>query len=274
MTILAYKFLLGLFASSLIGGFAYLNQSLTGSGLLAVVFVGTFTCISGPWPTWLVFILFLGSSVFIHWLKKLIVPAKTDTLAEKDHTRDGWQVLANSLPALLCLFSYRSTNDSIFLIAFASGIAGATADTWASELGILSSKPPRSILTHQPMATGLSGGVSYLGTFASVLGSLLIAFVFAYSQLQHKSSSFLFLLFFGVPFFCGICCSLIDSLLGALLQVKYRCVVCQTFTEQPTHHGKPTVKVTGITYITNDWVNFISQSLTILLCLLLLYLIH
>src|SRR6202044_93779 len=79
--------------------------------------------------------------------------------------------------ACLLVWAYadHSAATSAWFVAFAGAYAAATADTWGTEIGTLAAKPPRSILTGKPLATGLSGGVSAPGTAAEVAGSVLIA---------------------------------------------------------------------------------------------------
>lgn len=255
MTIIIYKLLLGFTASTLIGFIAYTAQLLTKSGFFAVLFIGTMICCFGPWITWLLMILFFISSGCIHLLKKDLSFKTMDSITNKGNTRDGWQVLANSLPALFCIVIFYFTNNQLFLIAYVSGIAGATADTWASEIGILSKQTPRSVTTFKPVASGLSGGVSLLGLTASFLGSLLIAFVFG----LFYSTSFL------IPLICGVLGCLFDSFLGATLQVKYRCTICGKLIEKRYHHQLLTKKVSGISWLSNDWVNFLSGIFTVCL---------
>lgn len=271
MTILFYKLLLGIIVGSLIGLFSYIAHFLTKSGAFAVIFIATIVCGFGIWPTWGILILFFASSGCIHLTKKAIKMTKDESIVEKGHTRDAWQVLANSLPAIVSLILFYYTQNQLFLIGYISGIAGATADTWSSEIGILSKSLPRSILTFKPTEPGLSGGISVLGSVASFFGSLLITLAFCLMYSWYPISQLSTHLFIVVPLTCGIFNSLVDSFLGATLQTKYRCLICGQITEQPLHHQKQTKKISGIFWLTNDWINFFSGCLTVLVSWILIF---
>ena len=110
---------------------------------------------------------------------------------------------------------------------------------------------------------GLSGGVTLWGFSASLLGAALIAAVYAIGTPNWKQILFIIA--------CGFGGALLDSILGSLLQVKYRCPVCQMMTERKIHCGKPTEKIKGYEKITNDTVNFICNlSVGVLAAVLLL----
>lgn len=272
MTILLYKLLLGFIVGSAISIFSYITYFVTRSGALALVFVATLVCGFGPWPTWGLLVLFFASSGCIHLAKKMTNRAKIEDIAAKGPTRDAWQVFANSLPAIISLVLYYYTKKPLFLIGYVSAIAGATADTFGSEIGILSKKAPRSIISFKPIESGLSGGISLLGSVASFLGSLLISltfWLFSWPRVALLPMS----LVISVPLICGILNSIMDSVLGATLQVKYRCRICGRLTEQQYHHLQQTKHIHGISWLSNDWVNFFSNCFTVLLSwyLFLLY---
>lgn len=265
MLLIFYKLGLGALGGSLIGAGGFLAGWLTRSGLFAAIIFGALATAFAPWYASLLILWLFGSSGAIHLLKKKRLLLTAADKAAKGQRRDFWQVTANLAPALAAASAYTLTHDPLFLLAMAAGFAEAVADTWGSELGVLSRRPPRSILTGRVLFPGISGGVSWLGSSASLLGAFLTSglFFLCYSLISPFTWQ-LFWLLVG----CGFGGSLIDSLLGAALQGKYRCTVCGTITEKALHHGQKTVLVSGIRLIGNDLVNFLSGGCTVFLTII------
>lgn len=127
------------------------------------------------------------------------------------------------------------------------------ADTWATELGVLSRSLPRLITNGKVVERGTSGGISGLGSLAALAGALLIAFLAVILTPPENSLSFLLAAGLG-----GLAGSLFDSLLGATIQAIYYCQVCSKETEQHPYHscGNATTLIRGKIWMNNDWVNF------------------
>ena len=172
-------------------------------------------------------------------------------------------MLSNSLAAIICLVIGKILDNDAFAVVYAVALTECLADSLASDVGVLSKKPPVDICTLRPIKRGLSGGVSALGTLAAFLGSL--------------SMSLFTLIFFGfnLKFFLSILIIpmlgiTIDSILGSRIQAKYVCSRCGKLTEKPTHCSSPSTLTGGVKFITNDAVNFISNALSTLIALLVL----
>src|SRR5205085_12699885 len=63
--------------------------------------------------------------------------------------------------------------------AFLGALGAATADTWATEVGVLSTSQPRLITTRKPVTAGASGGVTWLGSLAAAAGALCLGLLAA-----------------------------------------------------------------------------------------------
>lgn len=179
-----------------------------------------------------------------------------DGVHEKSGARDGVQVAVNGIPAAVMLVLYSVTKDAPFLLAYYAAIAEALGDSLASDVGVLSKRPPRSAITMKPVMRGMSGGVSLLGTLSAATGIAAVTLLyFAFT----RASLVPLLSLFAVAFI-GVW---LDSLLGATVQVRYVCSFCGKATEKTHHCGKATEKAGGISFMNNDAVNLLSGALTV-----------
>lgn len=244
---LALAFVLSVLVASL----AYWRGSLTRSGIVGAVIVGSMTMGFGGW-LWgvLLAVFFITSSLLSHFKEEEKRHAAEKF--EKGHRRDAWQAFANGgLGALIALASSLWPSP-LWLPLFVGVMGSVTADTWATELGTLSQKPPRLITTGQVVEVGTSGGVSWLGTAVSFAGGLLIGLVAAIGQ-----SAMILALAGGVG---GLIGSLFDSLLGATVQQIYYCDYCQKDTERKRHKcGTITRPLRGWSWLNNDLVNLLAS---------------
>jgi uncharacterized membrane protein len=149
----------------------------------------------------------------------------------------------------------------------AASFAACNADTWASEIGILSKKAPISLITFKPVSPGLSGGVSPLGLLASLGGSALVALTYGLYQFAAGNSGVLLWLQIGIITLGGLLGSILDSLLGAAIQAKYISLETGEITEKPTNNNQPNQLVSGFAFVNNDFVNFASSFLAAMLVL-------
>ena len=107
---------------------------------------------------------------------------------------------------------------------FVGAMAAVTADTWATEIGVLSASPPRLITTLRPVAAGTSGGITPLGTLAALAGGVFIGVsAWLLAALGGQPGGVLLL---AVGSVVGVVSALFDSLLGATVQRVYECRVC------------------------------------------------
>lgn len=230
---------------------AYWRGSLTRSGVLGALIVGTMTMGFGGW-LWgiLLAVFFVTSSLLSHF--KEDEKRQAAEKFEKGHRRDLWQAFANGgLGAGIALLSALWPSPLWFPL-FVGVMGTVTADTWATELGTLSKKPPRLITTGQTVEVGTSGGVSWLGTAVSFGGGLLIGLVASLPQNDWRLA-----LAGGLG---GLAGSLFDSLLGATVQQIYYCDTCQKDTERKLHKcGTVTRPLRGWSWLNNDLVNLLAS---------------
>jgi uncharacterized protein (TIGR00297 family) len=136
-------------------------------------------------------------------------------------------------------------------------LAAAAADTWATELGAFSPTDPHDIATGRPVPRGRSGGITPLGTMGGVLGAIAIAAIAALVAPHQR---------FGpagamLAAAAGIFGMLGDSLLGATLQGRYTCPVCDAVSEQPGTCHAPLGLTGGVPWLDNDAVNLAGSSI-------------
>ena len=85
----------------------------------------------------------------------------------------------------------------------------------------------------------MSGGMTARGTLVSLVGALGQGLI-AFGLLRAEGAA----LPVGVAAL-GFCGALLDSLLGAGVQTRYRCEVCGRLCERTQHCGRPTRRAPG-----------------------------
>lgn len=262
-------FIIGLASSFLIAFAAYKKSSLNKGGFLAAIVLGTgIYYFGGLWFSVIMVAFFVSSSLltkFKNYSKKSL-----DKLNEKGGNRDYIQVFANGGVGLIFAFLYYFYHNPVFLLAYAVSFAEATADTWASEIGVLSKNKPLCILNFKPLEKGMSGGISTLGTTFAFLGAsfissiYFIAYIIIYKDIKQGFVYSILCLLIG---FAG---SIIDSILGASVQAQYYCEALKTTTEKSMYNDIPNKLIKGIAFINNDMVNLTSNLISALIVLFLI----
>jgi uncharacterized protein (TIGR00297 family) len=260
--------LFGLVGSTMIALVAYRLQSLSRSGAIAAIGVGTILYMSGSvaWFGTLI-LFFITSSGLSKWRKR--DKQQTDSAYEKGSRRDAGQVLANGgLAAILCI-GYIVFPHNAWWYAFVGVMATVTADTWATEIGSLSRMEPRSILSMKRVPRGTSGGISLLGSLAAAVGAVVIGgaavgFLLFDEQLDLANSESFRLAFdtriIWIAIVAGFLGAMTDSILGATVQHMRRCSKCGKEVEHTYHCSVPAVHIRGWSWMNNDAVNVISSS--------------
>lgn len=244
---------IGFLVTGVIAFFSYKLGFLTFSGAIASTAVGTMVLGLGSLNWGIVLLWFFFSSSILSKMGKK-EKDRLSSLWTKGDKRDAWQVLANGAVASLLVICHKISPEPIRYILFISAMAAVTADTWGTEIGVLSKSPVRSILNFRIVPKGTSGGITLLGSTASLLGSFSVAILgilspFAPYELKLET---IFLVTLA-----GFSASLLDSIAGATIQSQYGCPVCSDITERKVHCNQNTSLESGWKFIDNDLVNFI-----------------
>ncbi|ODQ67469.1 hypothetical protein NADFUDRAFT_40626 [Nadsonia fulvescens var. elongata DSM 6958] len=201
------------------------------------------------------------------------------------HSRTHIQVLANSVVAsvlivihlVYCYFTYGSfsvenlsdrVTQKIF-IGIVAQYAAVNADTWSSELGILSTENPILITTLRPCRKGTNGGISVLGLQVAILGGFYIGvfscifcpFIFMDWSVKQIFRYILFISSLGL--FGSLC----DSVLGALYQssvVNEEGVIIEVpgGGKLSNDEEKKFVTISGKNVLSNNQVNLAMAAIT------------
>ena len=265
------RLVLGLAASAAIGWVAYRRQALARSGVIGAVLVGTTISSFGGWVWGLVLITFFVLSSLLSRYRVLVKESLTEKFA-KGGRRDLGQVLANGGVGALVAVGYALTRQPLLWGAFVGAMATVTADTWATELGVLSKRPPRLLTTWRIVEVGTSGGVSLLGSLAMLAGALVIGLamamlLFGDGLLGGSGNAVLGsdgvlggVLLMPSAVLGGLAGALIDSLLGATVQAIYYSATRDKDTEKRIDpDGTANELVRGWLWMNNDAVNLISS---------------
>jgi len=279
--------------STLLALRAVKKKSLTPAGALAGFAVGFTLVATGLRGLTLFFFYQLGS-----WATKYktSVKAALDETVATASVRGSSQVLAVSVLAVALsvyhavaygeerAWSFDRKNDQQYQASSISAAilahhAISLGDTLASEMGMATGTPNRLVRLVLPpfplVPPGTNGGVTINGTVWSILGGFLCS-VF---NLWMDSISNIWptddgvwteyvprVLLFGA--ICGGVGSLLDSILGATLQMTYWDEESKQVCHEPKldGHGKPRKHIAGLyPFLSNEEVNFVSVVMTSLL---------
>ena len=255
--------------AALVGYAGYRAKALTAGGAIAACLVGgTIFGFGGPAWAAILIAFFISSSALSFFKASDTRKQRASGAFEKGGRRDAAQVLANGgVAAFLSTLSLPpgSTAFPYLFAAFVGALAAATADTWATELGVLSKAAPRLITTGTRVDAGTSGAVTLTGVSAAFAGALFLGIVGATALLlqgeawlaTNSATVNSAIVIISAALAGGLGGSMLDSLLGATLQASYRCPHCEQDTESRIHRCGTKAHLTkGIEGVSNDVVNF------------------
>lgn len=252
---------------------ALAKRSLTPA---AAAFSCVFTFLSSLFAGWSILVLIISLFVLSELVGRLAAKSKKGVSTEmvgksdlkpKKERRGVMQIIANSIVAIAFALVYYITDDKAFLFAAYVAVVEEFADSMASDIGKLSAKNPRDILTFKRIERGVSGGVSPLGTLAALGGTVVGTLILG----AFHSFALTPVIVVASVAFVG---TLVDSVLGSGVQALYLCPVCQKQVENPLCCGNKPELIKGVFFINNTAVNFVSGALSALAaCALLIPLI-
>lgn len=248
---MAERALAGAIIAIAITAFARRRGALDESGQWAALACGTATAAAGwAWALMLV-AYFVAASALTEHARAAKMALTAGTLPQAA-ARTATQVIVNGgLYSVLALRAGVDLTGSWGLAALGA-LASASADTWATEIGIAVGGRPRSILNGSAVAPGISGGVTPAGFGAALAGA---AFVAAFGLLFADPARRIHVAaVIGAAGFTG---AVADSVAGAAFQARRWCEPCQAWTERRVHScGYRTTHARGFRWCSNDAVNF------------------
>jgi len=179
--------------------------AITGAVVACLVFAG-----AGYTGVAMMTTFFILGSAATSWQKH----KKQNFAGSEEHPggRSAAQVLANAgvgaITGLLVLFFHAYT--ALWILMMTGSFASATADTLSSELGTVYGRRFFNIVTLKPDQRGLDGVISLEGTLIGVVGSCIMALVYAIGF--GWSSGLIWVII------AGTIGNLTDSVMGALLE--------------------------------------------------------
>lgn len=170
--------------------------------------------------------------------------------------RLGWAML-------LALYHGLAPEQPALLAAYVGALAASAADTWATEAGLLSVQPPRSLISRRAVPAGTPGATSMLGAVASLGGAWLIGFsglaaawVAAWLSRDGVAQTDLWLAV--ATMVGGTGGALVDSFLGATAQGIYYCEHCERYVEtRRCACGGPARQIRGWSWLNNEAVDLV-----------------
>ncbi len=231
--------------------FVQKKRALDAGGILAAIILDVAVSLSLGNDGFLILLSFLIGGLITDKIKK-----KADKTGQSER-RNFVQVVSNGGVGAIFALAFLITKQDAFVVGFCASFAEALADTAASGIGAFS-KNTLDPFRMKKCECGLSGGMSLVGTLASVLGALVITLISVALGAVNLFGAVVIVT-------AGVAGCIFDSFLGSLFQVKYICTSCKKITEKKTHCGEKTAYYRGIKFVDNNLVNFLGTLFAALL---------
>ena len=189
-----------------LGFITYYRKSLDIFGSAVMIIMGIVIIFSAGVSWLLLIVLFLIMSLLATKYSKKY----KRSLGQFEGRRTSKNVISNGVVA--CFMAAFGGYYLPFVGGFIGAIATATADTLASEIGVLDAHP-RLITTFQHVDPGTNGAVSVLGTVVGIIGAAIIGIAaYLLGIVANPVSAIL------VSIVSGTVGCFMDSILGALFE--------------------------------------------------------
>jgi uncharacterized protein (TIGR00297 family) len=243
---------------------SYVARFLTLSGSIAAFLLALIVFGTGGWQWAIPIVTFFVLSSLLSKYGRLRKSA-FEQVFEKSSTRDWGQVAANGGVAGLVAILAGIFPLYDFYPLYLGALAAVTADTWGTEIGVLTKGKTVSMISLKPVEPGTSGGISEYGTIGGAAGAAVVA-LSGYPWYTELRTTIVVLV-------GGVAGSLVDSFLGATVQAQYRCDVCGKITERKIHCEHATELHRGVRWIGNDVVNAVCAMVGVVVAWVLLLLV-
>jgi len=235
---------------------SYRKKYLDFKGVLAAFFIGGLILFLGGWGFFfLLFIFLLVGSV----LSKTAKSESFDFAAYFNGSSiRGWRnVLANGFWPTYAAIMYFLTPPyyrDYAIVFFVGALTSMMSDTVSTEIGLHFGGEPRLIINpKERVPKGYSGGITVEGILGGLVSSLIFSLLSIY--IFNLVASY----FYSIFVISGFLGSVVDSILGATIQAKYKCIKCGSIIESSLHCGYPAILIKGFESIDNHMVNFLSS---------------
>lgn len=271
MVILLRQAIIAFAIATLMAYRGYKRKSLTTNGAVAAWIVGFLSITLGMRGFLLLLFYIVGTKATKYKSK---IKKQLDSSAEDSSCRGPSQVLACSIVGIVLQLihyvycgderpiTFSTGDDSQLASSLACAIiahhATNLADTLSSELGILSTSDPILITNGRKVPRGTNGGISKTGLICSILGGFIIGVgVFLIDTMNGLDAQSVPIILFGIV--CGALGSIIDSILGATLQITYFDEDKKVVSDTPKNNA---VRIAGMDVLSNTQVNLVSVLIT------------
>ena len=266
-----FTLLQAILVCAILGALSFKLKFVSFSGLIAAFFLGVLIFVFPPegWKWFIIILIFhIVAAQFTKY--KYEIKRRKGFAQEKGGAREWPNILANGGVATLFAIVGGLSSFEVFLFGFVGAVSTATADTLATEIGLLNKDQPRLITNlRKKVPAGTSGGVSLMGEIGTIIGGLIIGISVLLLKISNYDNSMIIV----TAVISGLIGCTFDSFIGATIQGMFKCKKCQNITENKKHCGDQTIKVRGSNFIDNNMVNLMATTVGALFATIIFFIL-